>query len=62
MLTARHGTLQILRVMMVGTLVVPALLFAYAAWAMWEATLNSADDRIVRSLDVLNEQIGRAHV
>ena len=56
MLTARHGTLQILRVMMVGTLVVPALLFAYAAWAMWEATLNSADDRIVRSLDVLNEQ------
>ena len=41
---------------MVGSLVVPALLLAYAAWAMWNATYDAADDRIVRSLDVLHEQ------
>ena len=42
--------------LMVGSLVVPALLLAYAAWAMWNATYAAADDRIVRSLDVLHEQ------
>ncbi|MGA8990846.1 MAG: response regulator [Rhodoplanes sp.] len=56
MVTARHATLQILRMLMVGSLVVPALLLAYAAWAMWNATYDAADDRIVRSLDVLHEQ------
>jgi len=56
MVTPRHATLQILRMMMVGALVVPALLLAYAAWAMWDASYEAADDRIVRSLDVLHEQ------
>jgi two-component system NtrC family sensor kinase len=56
MVTARRATLQILRILMVGSLVVPALLLAYAAWAMWNATSDAAADRIVRSLDVLHEQ------
>jgi two-component system NtrC family sensor kinase len=56
MVTARRATLRILRTLMVGSLVVPAALFAYAAWATWDATHKAADDRIVRSLDVLHEQ------
>ena len=56
MVRARRATLRILRTLMVGSLAVPAVLFAYAAWVSWGATYRSADDRIVRSLDVLHEQ------
>ncbi len=56
MVRARRATLRILRTLMVGSLAVPAVLFGYAAWVSWGATYRSADDSIVRSLDVLHEQ------
>ena len=53
---ARRATLRIIRTLMVGSLVAPAMLFAYAAWVTWHSTYQAADERIVRSLDVLHEQ------
>ncbi|NVO17935.1 MAG: response regulator [Rhodoplanes sp.] len=55
MLSARRGTLRLLRALMVGAVVVPAALFAYAGWVSWQSTHALADDRITRSLDVLHE-------
>lgn len=55
MVSARRATLRILRTLMIGSLVVPALLFGYASWAAWNSTRRAADDRVLRSLDVLHE-------
>ncbi|EJW09881.1 periplasmic sensor hybrid histidine kinase [Rhodovulum sp. PH10] len=56
MTTARRGTLRILGALMVGSLLVPAALFAYAAWREYDSVHEIADDRIDRAVDVLHEQ------
>ncbi|MTW18238.1 response regulator [Rhodoplanes serenus] len=56
MVSARRGTLRLLRALMVGAIVVPATLFAYVAWVSWNQISSIADDRLVRTLDVLHEQ------
>lgn len=56
MVSARRGTLRLLRALMVGAVVVPAALFTYVAWVSWGSIARLTDDRLVRSLDVLHEQ------
>ncbi|MFL9823802.1 ATP-binding protein [Rhodoplanes sp. SY1] len=56
MVSARRGTLRLLRALMVGAVVVPAALFAYVAWVSWGSITALTDDRLVRTLDVLHEQ------
>jgi len=41
--------------MMVASLVLPAVLFAYASWLNYRHEYEIADDRIDRSLDILHE-------
>ncbi|MDQ4062280.1 MAG: ATP-binding protein, partial [Pseudomonadota bacterium] len=49
-----HAT-RLLQVLMWAALVLPAALFAYAAWANYRALGKVADERIERTLDVLQE-------
>ncbi len=55
MLTARHAAIRLLKVMMVASLVLPMLLFAFAAWVSYRNFERVADERINRSLDILHE-------
>ena len=55
MLTARHAAIRLLKVMMVASLVLPMLLFAFAAWVSHRNFERVADERINRSLDILHE-------
>lgn len=55
MLTARHAAIRLLKLMMVASLVLPAVLFVLAAWISYRNTARVTDERIVRSLDILNE-------
>src|SRR5450830_1477998 len=56
MLTARHAAIRLLKLMMVASLVLPAVLFAFAAWASYRNFEYVSDERIDRSLDILHEQ------
>src|SRR5580704_14425666 len=56
MQSGRSTTIRLLRIAMVASLLVPALLFSYASWVSYRATYDAADERIERSLDVLHEQ------
>jgi len=56
MRTERESAITLLRLMMVASLVLPALLFAYASWVGYSETHAVADERITRSLDVMQEQ------
>jgi two-component system, NtrC family, sensor kinase len=53
---ARLATIRLLQLSVVAALVLPAILFAYASWVSHGNTIALADERIVRSLDVLQEQ------
>ncbi len=55
MLTARHAAIRLLKLMMVASLVLPAMLFAFAGWTSYRNIKHVADDRIDRSLDILHE-------
>ena len=55
MLTARHAAIRLLKLMMVASLVLPAVLFAFAAWVSYRNFEREADERIARSLDILHE-------
>ena len=55
MVTARHAAIRLLKLMMVGSLVLPAVLFAFAAWVSYRNFERVADERIDRSLDILHE-------
>jgi two-component system, NtrC family, sensor kinase len=55
MLTARQAALRLLKLTMVASLVLPAVLFCFAAWATYSNFEHVTDDRISRSLDILNE-------
>ncbi len=55
MLTARHAAIRLLKLMMVASVVLPAVLFAFAAWVSYRNFERVADERIDRSLDILHE-------
>jgi two-component system, NtrC family, sensor kinase len=56
MSTARESAVRLLKLMMVASLVLPAVLYAYAAWVSYRDIHAVADERIERSLDVQQEQ------
>src|SRR5271169_6145697 len=55
MLTARRAAIRLLKLMMVASLVLPAVLFAFAAWVSYRNFERVSDERIDRSLDILHE-------
>ena len=55
MLTARHAAIRLLKLTMVAALVLPAVLFVFAAWVSHRNFEQVADERIDRSLDILHE-------
>ncbi len=55
MLTPQHAAIRLLKLMMVASLVLPALLFLFAAWVSYRNMEKVADERIDRSLDILHE-------
>jgi two-component system, NtrC family, sensor kinase len=55
MLTARHAAIRLLKLMMVASVVLPAVLFAFAAWVNYRNIKMVTDERIDRSLDILHE-------
>jgi two-component system NtrC family sensor kinase len=55
MRSARQSAIRLLQLMMVASVVLPALLFAFAAWLNYRHEHDLADDRIERSLDILHE-------
>jgi two-component system NtrC family sensor kinase len=55
MRTARQSAVQLLQLMMVASLVLPAILFVYASWLNYRNVEAVSDERIERSLDILHE-------
>ncbi|MGH6727924.1 MAG: ATP-binding protein [Pseudolabrys sp.] len=55
MVTARRAAIRFLKLMMVASIVLPVVLFAFAAWVSYRNFERVADERINRSLDILNE-------
>ncbi len=55
MRTARSAAIGLLQLMMVASLVLPAILFAFASWMNYRAVHQASDERIERSLDILHE-------
>ncbi len=56
MSTAQASAVRLLQFMMIASLVLPAALFGYASWITDREIHAVADERIDRSLDVLQEQ------
>lgn len=56
MLTARESAVRLLQLTMVASLILPAALFAYASLSDYRDAHAVANERINRSLDVLQEQ------
>ena len=56
MSSARESALRLLQLMMIASVVLPAALFAYASWVSYRDIYAVADERILRSLDVMQEQ------
>jgi two-component system, NtrC family, sensor kinase len=56
MRTARESATRLLQLMMIASVVLPAALYAYASWVSYRDTHAAADERIGRSLDVMQEQ------
>ena len=55
MLTARQAAIRLLKLMMVASVVLPAVLFIFAAWVSYRNFERVTDERIDRSLDILHE-------
>jgi two-component system NtrC family sensor kinase len=55
MRSARQSAIRLLQLMMVASVVLPLVLFAFAAWLNYHHELSVADDRIERSLDIIHE-------
>ena len=53
---ARDSAVRLLQVLMIASVVLPAALFAYASWFTYREVHAVADERITRSLDVMQEQ------
>ena len=56
MSSARDSATRLLQSMMVAAVVLPAAMFTYACWIGYRDIHDVADERIVRSLDVMQEQ------
>jgi two-component system, NtrC family, sensor kinase len=56
MRSARESATRLLELMMVASVMLPAALFAYASWVSYRDIHGVADERILRSLDVMQEQ------
>jgi two-component system, NtrC family, sensor kinase len=56
MSSARESATRLLQLMMIAAVVLPAVLFVYAAWVSYREFHDVADERIARSLDVMQEQ------
>jgi two-component system NtrC family sensor kinase len=52
----RDAALRSLKLMLVASIVLPLLLFCYAAWANYHAAFELADERIERAGDIAAEQ------
>src|SRR5262250_331978 len=55
MRSARQSAIRLLQLMMVASVVLPVVLFAFAAWLNYRHEYAVADDRIERSLEILHE-------
>jgi two-component system, NtrC family, sensor kinase len=55
MLSARQSAVRLLQLMMIASVVLPAMLFAWACWLGYRHEYAIADERIERSLDILHE-------
>ena len=55
MSTARESAIRLLQLMMIASLVLPAALFTYVSWISYRDIHAVADERIGRSLDVMQE-------
>ncbi len=53
---ARDTAVRLLLLMMVASVALPAALFVYASWVSYREIHDVADERIERSLDVMQEQ------
>jgi len=56
MSNARESAIRLLQLMMIASVVLPAALFAYASCVSYRDIHAVADERILRSLDVMQEQ------
>src|SRR5690349_8634331 len=52
---ARAGTISFLRWLMVASIALPFVLFIYASWLSYHATYQAADERIDRSLTIVQK-------
>ncbi|HEY7246448.1 MAG TPA: ATP-binding protein [Xanthobacteraceae bacterium] len=55
MLSARQSAIRLLQLMMIASVVLPTVLFAWASWLAYRYEYAIADERIERSLDILHE-------
>jgi two-component system, NtrC family, sensor kinase len=55
MRSPRQSAIRLLHLMMVASVVLPAVLFAWASWLNYRHEYVIADERIERSLDILHE-------
>jgi two-component system NtrC family sensor kinase len=55
MQSPRQSAVRVLQLMMIASVVLPAVLFAWACWLNYRHEYAIADDRIDRSLDILHE-------
>jgi two-component system, NtrC family, sensor kinase len=53
---SRRATVRLLRILAGAALLLPLLLFLFASWLSYRATQALADERIERSLEVMQEQ------
>jgi len=56
MSSARETAIRLLLLLMIASVVLPAAFFVYAAWVSYRDIHAVADERILRSLDVMQEQ------
>jgi two-component system, NtrC family, sensor kinase len=59
MQTRHDATVRLLTLLLAAVLLVPAALFAYSSWLNYRTTFALADERIQRSLDVVEEHAAK---
>ncbi|HUD89035.1 MAG TPA: hypothetical protein VMR17_21495, partial [Xanthobacteraceae bacterium] len=57
---ARATTVRLLQALAAASLLLPLLFFLFAGWLSYRATQALADERLERSLDVMQEQALKA--
>ena len=56
MRSARQSAIRLLQLMMVASVVLPAVLFVFASWLSYRHEQAVADERLERALDIVHEQ------